>query len=70
MPKIKKSATPWQLATLMLCLAVLTSCAPQPAPAVYLLGSSRTVPLNAGDPAPFSGWLLTNEAMADLLAGP
>jgi len=44
-------------------LPLLTGCALK---TVYVQGSSKTVPLTAGEPAPFAGWLLGNEALIDL----
>jgi len=75
MNKTNCSGRPLRLAMLTLSLAVLMSCVlacsllpPKPAPLVYLQGTSRTVQLRAGTPAPFDGWLVTDEAMSDLLA--
>jgi len=54
----------WLLVILLLSAAVLTSCVKKP---VVVLGDSRTVKLQAGQPAPVDGWLLTDSAMAELL---
>jgi hypothetical protein len=45
----------------------LTSCAAKPPENIYLRGSSETIALEATEPAPFTGWLLSDEALVDLL---
>lgn len=48
----------------MLCLSGLISCGPD---VVYVRGDSQTVKLKQGEPAPRTGWLLSDAAMVDLL---
>jgi hypothetical protein len=57
----------WLSAMLLLSAPVLTSCAAKPPEIKYLRGSSETIPLIAGECAPFDGWLLSDEALIDLL---
>ncbi|WP_429885363.1 hypothetical protein [Geoalkalibacter halelectricus] len=51
----------------LLLLLALTSCVAKPPERVYLRGSSETVTLQAGECAPFAGWLLSDEALIELL---
>ncbi len=60
----RKTAKRLSLAMLMLSLLALTSCATS---TVYLRGTSEAVKLEAGAAAPHSGWLIQDEALADLL---
>ncbi len=57
----------WLSATLMLSAPALTSCAARPPEITYLRGTSETIPLRANECAPFDGWLLSDEALIDLL---
>ena len=50
--------------SLLLALALMISCATKPP---VILGESKTAKINQGEPAPFSGWMLTDDAMAKLL---
>lgn len=67
MKQTKQSERLWLMAMPILLAAALMSCAPSAKPIVYLQGTSQTLPLKSGQPAPFDGWLLSNEAMADLI---
>lgn len=55
----------WRRAMLMLLLLALTGCS-GPRQTVVLSGS-RTAKINQGEPAPFTGWLMTDSAAATLL---
>jgi hypothetical protein len=57
----------WLKGTLIASVFALTSCAAKPPETVYLRGSSETIALEAEEPAPFTGWLLSDEALVDLL---
>lgn len=46
-------------------LLVLTACAPR---TVYVRGESQPLPIRQGQSAPADGWLLSDAALADLLA--
>ena len=54
------------MVTLTLCLLLWTGCAGQKA--VYLQGDSRAYPVTAGAPCPIDGWVVSNAALADLIA--
>lgn len=60
----KKYAKTLIAATLMLCLLALTSCSPKP---VIVLNEAKTVKIEQGEPAPWSGWMLTDGALVKLL---
>ncbi len=57
----------WLKGTLIASALALTSCAAKPPETIYLRGSSETIALEAEAPAPFAGWLLSDEALVDLL---
>ena len=49
---------------MLLGTGLMISCATKP---LVILGESRTVHLGQNEPAPFDGWLLTDDALAKLL---
>lgn len=55
----------WRPGILMLLLLALTGCS-GPRQTV-VLPEARTVKINQGEPAPFTGWLMTDSAAAKLL---
>ena len=55
----------WLLTILTLSLLASTGCAKKPP--VVVLSDSNTLILQAGEPAPWSGWLLSDGAVVDLL---
>jgi hypothetical protein len=62
-----KFAGLWLKGTLIASALILTSCVAKPPENIYLRGSSETIALEATEPAPFAGWLLSDEALVDLL---
>jgi hypothetical protein len=67
MKKSRSSARLWLMAMLMLFLLTSIGCAKKPP--VVVLNESKTVNLRQGEPAPFSGWLLSDGALVDLREG-
>lgn len=61
----RRSAGRHILAILILSVLSLTACAKKPP--VVLQGSSKIVELKAGQPAPEDGYLLSPEALVDLM---
>jgi len=70
----RRSATRWPSATRMrsvacwLALAIalaLSGCATTPQ-VTYLHASDRTVHLKPGEPAPFEGWLMSDDRLAEI----
>jgi len=49
---------------LMLCLSVSQGCVGS---TTYISEDNRTVPIEKGEQAPYSGWILTDKAVIDLL---
>jgi len=52
------------LVMLALLLLALTSCAQ---PSVVVMSESQTVQIEAGQQAPIDGWLLTDQALIELV---
>ncbi len=56
----------WLACSLALAIALATAgCRTAPA-VTYLRQSDRTVHLNAGEPAPYEGWLLSDDRLAEI----
>jgi len=53
------------VASMLLCVVVVTGCAGK-TEVVYLTGGDEIVHLEAGVPAPFAGWLMTDERLAEI----
>jgi len=68
MRKFNKGAQISRMVTLLLLISVLTGCSLfKTAPPPVTLQSNQAVKLRQNESAPFSGWLLGDEAMARIL---
>lgn len=59
-----KSAKKCMVVMLTLSLLALTACSQSP---VIVMNEAKTMKINEGEAAPWSGWLLTDGAMVELL---
>ena len=65
MNRSRRGARIWLLAMLLLSSSALTGCLLR-SPKVTVMPEARTAKLQAGQAAPFDGWLLTDSAAAKL----
>ncbi len=61
--KYNRAGLTLMLVTLLLSMIGLTGCSQNQ----IILQGNQAVPLQQGDSAPFSGWLMGNEALARIL---
>lgn len=61
----KRTLTGWLVISMALCAAAGIGCARSPK-VVYLEGGDRVVHIEQGVPAPFTGWLMTDEKLAEI----
>ena len=62
----RRSAKLWLAGIGLWCLLLSTGCGHAARP-VYLRGDSEMVKLRAGEPAPRPGWLISDQALVDLI---
>lgn len=67
MPRFRQVGPILRMVTLLLLMLALTSCCLFRKPAIITLQGNQAVKLPQGASAPFSGWLLQDEALARIL---